>query len=136
MPQAADRGERQQLATGRADLDLRVHARAHAAVEARRPPAVVLLELGERVLPVLPEPLLVQPGVEMVPGQNLVLVALACGEPGHVDAVPREHLGRGLRPPLEREVLGPAVEPAALLPDPSDDLADAPVAAAEQALDQ
>ena len=47
--------------------------RADAAVEAGDPAAVVELALGERVLPVRPEPLLVEPGVEVVPGQHLVL---------------------------------------------------------------
>src|SRR5690242_8706390 len=111
-----DRGQRQQLATGRTDLDLGVHARAHAAVEARRPAAVVLLVLGQRVPPVLPEPLLVQPGVEVVPGQHLQLVALPGGVPVEVDADVRA----GLHPALVREVLRPAVEPSAQLPDPVD----------------
>src|SRR5258706_8455931 len=63
-PQPADRGERQQLAARRADLDLGVLAGADAAVEARRPAAVVLLVAGQGVLPVLPEPVLVEPRVE------------------------------------------------------------------------
>ncbi len=70
----------------------------------------------------------------MVPGQHLVAVALAGGEPGQVDAV-QFGVGRG-DPAGEGEVLGPAVEAAALAPDPLDDGADPAVAAREQTLDQ
>src|SRR5436309_3028349 len=64
--------EREQLLTGRPDLDLGVHGRADAAIEARSPAAVLDLGLVERVLPVLPEPVLVQARVEVVPGQDLL----------------------------------------------------------------
>src|SRR6266542_4601262 len=80
-------GERQQLAAGRADLDVGAHRGADAAVEAGRPPAVVLLELGERVLPVVPQPLLVQAGVEVIPGQYLVGVAFLRRVPVEVDVL-------------------------------------------------
>src|SRR3712207_9321102 len=84
------------------------------SVVAGGPPAVGDLLLGQRVLPVVPEPLLVQPGVQVVPGQDLVLAALAGGVPVEVDAEGRQ-LPRGrLRPALVGEVLAPAVEPAAL----------------------
>src|SRR5438128_7580055 len=97
------RGE--QLTTGRAALDLGVHAGADAAVEAGRPAAVVLLVPGHGVLPVLPEPVLVQPRVEVVPGQDLQLVALPGGVPVEVHpGVPAR-----LDPALVREVLGPPV---------------------------
>src|SRR5215468_10164827 len=97
----SSRRERQQGPAGRADLDVGTHRGAHAAVEAGRPPAVVLLELGERVLPVVPEPLLVQPRVEVVPGQHLVGIPLTRRVPVEVD--PRRNAGP--RPALEREVL-------------------------------
>src|SRR5688572_3207912 len=74
-------GQRQQRGAARADLDVGARGRAHAAVEARGPPAVVLLAGGERVLPVVPEPVALQSGVEVVPWQHLVAVALAGGEP-------------------------------------------------------
>src|SRR3712207_8292385 len=51
------------------------------SVVAGGPPAVGDLLLGQRVLPVVPEPLLVQPGVQVVPGQDLVLATLAGGVP-------------------------------------------------------
>src|SRR5262245_59356248 len=98
-------GEWEELAAGRADLDLGVHTRTYATVEAGRPPAVVLLVLAQRVLPVLPEPLLVQAGVEVIPRQHLVLVPLAGGEPVQVDAVCRQYVGGLVGPPPEREVL-------------------------------
>src|SRR3954469_5345039 len=86
------RGQGQQLPAGRADLDLGVHRRADAAVEARGPAAVVLLVLAQRVLPVLPEPILVEARVEVVPREHLGLVALAGGEPVEVDAEAGQHL--------------------------------------------
>ena len=131
----SDDGEREQAAAGRADLDLGAHRRADAAVVARGPAAVVDLLLGQRVLPVVPEPLLVQPGVQVVPGQHLVLGALAGGEPVEVDAEGRQLLGGRRRPAVEGEVLAPAVELAAVAPDPLDDPADPAVAAGEQSLD-
>ena len=90
----AHRRHRQQRLAGRPDLDLGAHPRADPAVEARRPAAVVLLLLGQGVLPVGPEPLLVQPGVEVVPGQHLVLAAL----PGRVPVRRRRADRRGRRP--------------------------------------
>src|SRR3712207_9497292 len=93
------------------------------------------LLLGQGLLPVVPEPLLVQPGVQVVPGQDLVLAALAGRVPVEVDAEGRELGGRGGGPALEGEVLAPAVEPAALAPHPLDHPADPAVAAGEEALD-
>src|SRR3712207_433320 len=105
------------------------------SVVAGGPPAVGDLLLGQRVLPVVPEPLLVQPGVQVVPGQDLVLAALAGGVPVEVDAEGLELGGRGGGPALVGEVLAPAVEPAALAPHPLDHPADPAVAAGEEALD-
>src|SRR6266496_2044870 len=127
-------GERQQLAAGRADLDVGAHGGADAAVEAGRPPAVVLLELGERVLPVVPQPLLVEARVEVIPGQYLVGVAFPRRVPVEIDAVQRG-LGRA-DPTLEREVLAPAVESPTVAPYLLDHGADATIAAREQALDE
>src|ERR671920_1275047 len=134
-PLAADDREREQAAPGRPDLDLGAVGRADSAVVAGGPPAVGDLLLAERLLPVVPEPLLVQPGVQVVPGQDLVLAALAGGVPVEVDPERRELGGRGGGPALEGEVLAPAVEPAALAPHPLDHPADPAVAAREQALD-
>src|SRR5947199_3857163 len=47
-------------------------AGAGAAVVARRPPAVLHAGLGQRVLPVLPEEVLVQAGRHMSPREDLV----------------------------------------------------------------
>ena len=89
----------------------------------------------EGVLPVRPQPVLVEAGVEVVPGQHLVVVPLARGEPGEVDAGAVESaLGRG-DPAVVGEVLAPAVEAAAVAPHLLDDPADAAVAAREQSLD-
>src|SRR5690606_32236928 len=52
----------------------------------------------------------------------------------HVDAVRGEHLGGRALPPLEAEVLAPAVEPPAVAPDRLDDLGDATIAARQQSL--
>ena len=60
--------------------------RADAAVEAGCPTAIVLLEFGQRVLPVVPEPLLVQAGVEVIPRQRLIGVPLAGRVPRQIDA--------------------------------------------------
>src|SRR3954452_10418278 len=113
----SDDGEREQLATGGADLDLGVHLRADAAVVAGRPPAVLDLDLGglghgARVLPVGPEPVLVEAGVEVVPRQHLVVAALAQGVPLEVHpGAGQAGLGRG-EPAVVGEVLAPAVEAA------------------------
>src|SRR4051812_9828995 len=80
-----EHGEREQRLAGGADLDLGAHLGADAAVEAGGPAAVLDLGLVEGVEPVLPEPLLVEPGVDVVPRQHLALLALARGVPGDVD---------------------------------------------------
>ena len=113
-----------------------VHARAHAAVEARRPPAVILLVLVERVLPVLPEPVLVQSRVQVVPRQDLQLVPLPGGVPVQIHTVLGQDLLGRVDPALVREVLAPAVEAPPGLPHPADHRTDPAVAAGEQPLDQ
>src|SRR4051812_4034998 len=128
--------ERQQLATGRTDLDLGVHGGADTAVEAGRPSAVVLFELLLRVLPVLPEPGLVQARIEVVPGQDLMLVALPGGEPGQVNALGRQHVGRRVDPALVGEVFRPAVEALPPSPGLADPPTDPPVAAGQQPFDE
>src|SRR6478609_3454222 len=130
-----DDGQGEQLLAGRADLDVGVHLRADAAVEARGPAAVLDLDLLQRVLPVLPEPVLVEAAVQVVPGQHLLVGALAGGVPVDVDAGAGQALLGGGDPALVREVLAPAVEAAAVLVDGPDDGADPAVAAGEQALD-
>src|SRR5690606_22971462 len=106
-------GQRQQLLARRADLDAGVHLRAHPAVEAWGPAAVVDLGLVEGVLPVLPEPVLVEAGVEVVPGEDLLVGALAGGVPVDVDAERGEGLVGAGHPAVVGEVLAPAVEAAA-----------------------
>src|SRR3954465_3290099 len=103
-----DRCQREQLPPRRAALDLGAHRRADAAVVAGRPAAVVDLDLADRVLPVLPEPVLVETGVEVVPGQDLGLLALARREPVEAHRRGREHLGAGALPAVVGEVLAPA----------------------------
>src|SRR6185295_5006190 len=101
---------------------------------ARRPTAVVLFAAREGVLPVVPQPVAFEAGVEVVPREHLVPLPLARGEPLQRDV--RQLLGRRRGPPLVGEVLAPAVEPAAVAPHPLDHGADPPVAPREQALDQ
>src|SRR5690606_21419427 len=135
-PRGLDRGEREELLACRADLDLGIHAGADAAVVARGPAAVVDLDLVEGVLPVLPEPVAVEAGVEVVPGEHLGVVALADGVPLRAHRCVRELGLAGGDPAVVGEVLAPTVEATALGPHPPDHRADAPVAAGEQALDR
>src|SRR5690606_1724688 len=80
-------------------------------------------------------PVLVETGVEMVPGHDLVIGALAGGVPVEVDAGAGQCLrGCGL-PALVGEVLAPAVEPGTVTPDLLEDPADATVASGEQSFD-
>ena len=71
----------------------------------------------------------------MVPGQDFEFAALAGGVPVDIYAVCRQLGVGGGQPRVIREVLAPAVEPAALAPDPLDDPPNSAVAAREQALD-
>src|SRR6202034_2648347 len=94
MP-ARDR-QRQQLGPAGADLDLGAHRRAGAAFEARGPAAVLYLFGPRRVdrrEPVLPQPVPVEPGVEVIPGQHLRVAALTRGVPGQVHAIVGQSLG-------------------------------------------
>src|SRR3954470_20496220 len=76
-------------------------AGACTAVVARRPPAIGEAQLGERVPPVLPQEVLVEPGGEVVPRQYLVLGAMAVGVPVDRQAV----LFHGVLPEADVEVL-------------------------------
>src|SRR6478735_8786375 len=139
MP-VSDDAERQQLLACRADLDLGAHLGADAAVVARRPAAVLDLDVGavggcEGVLPVTPEPVLVEAGVEVLPREDLVVLPLAGGVPVDVDARTGQCACGGLHPAVVGEVLAPAVEAAAVAPDLLDDAADAAVPARQQSLD-
>src|SRR5690606_20679050 len=112
-------------------LVLEVQSRAHPAVVAGGPAAV--LELGltvHRVAVVLPQPVLLQTGVEVVPGEHLVLVALP-RVPGDVHA----RLGAGTPPGLDVEALVPPVEAGPQLEGALDGRRHAAVAAGQQALD-
>ena len=87
------------------------------------------LDLVEGVLPVLPEPVGVETGIEVVPREHLGALALTRRVPGDVHGLVGERLLGGGHPPAEAEVLAPPVEPAAVLPDRPDHPADPPVAA-------
>src|ERR1700733_2156537 len=104
MP-ACDR-QRQQLGPTGPDLDLGAHRRAGAAFEARGPAAVLYL-LGsgrvDRREPVLPQPVPVEPGVEVIPGQHLVVSALARGVPGQVHTIVGQSPGGAAFPAVIRE---------------------------------
>src|SRR5690606_38952583 len=106
-------------------------------VVAGSPPAVLDVDRVrvERVLPVLPQPVLVEPGVEVVPGQHLVVAAFAGGEPVEVNAGAAESTLCGRHPALVGKVLAPAVEAATVAPGLLDDPADAAIASGEQSLD-
>ena len=83
-----------------------------------------------------PEPVLVEAGVEVVPREHLVVVALADGVPVEVDAGVGERAPAGGHPAVVGEVLAPAVETAAVTPHLLDHGADTAVAAGEQSLDR
>src|SRR5882757_7471046 len=102
-----DGGDREQGGAARADLDVGTGRRAHPAVEAGRPAAVVLLLGGQRVLPVVPQPVWVQPGVQVRPGQHLVPETLPGGEPGQADPSRLELCLSGGHPAVVGEVLAP-----------------------------
>src|SRR6478735_1515248 len=124
--------EQQQLAGG-ADLDVGAHLGADAAVVAGGPATVLDVDRVrvEGVLPVLPEPVLVEPGVEVVPGEHLAVGALAGGEPREVDPGALEGTLRRRDPPVVGEVLAPAVEPTTVTPHLLDDATDPTVPAGE-----
>ena len=115
---------------GRGHHVLDAVAGAGPAVVAGGPPAVGQAVLGQGVLPVLPQEVAVEAGREVVPGQHLVLGAVA------VDGVLEGHPvgGEGVGPQVEVEVLGPLLEGAAVAPHLLDDRAHAPVAPADDAL--
>lgn len=108
----------------RGDDVLDAVAGAGAAVVARDPAAVLEADLVEGIPPVLPEEVLVQPGGEVVPGQCLVLMAMAVYVvlEGHAVAC------HGVGPELQVEVLAPLLEDPAVSPDVLDDGPQAPVA--------
>src|ERR1035437_4535983 len=123
------------MLAGGPDLDLGVHLRADPTVEAGVPATVLDLDVVEGVLPVLPQPVLVQAGVEVVPGQDLVLLPLASGAPGNVDRLVRQGDLGTPDPAFIAEVLGPAVKPGTVTPGGLDDLADTAVTAGQQSFD-
>src|SRR5215469_484882 len=93
--------QRQELHAGGTVLDLGAHGRANPALVARGPAAI--LDLGrpgrvDRVLPVLPQPVTVKPGVEVVPGQDLLVAAFSRGVPIEVDRVVAEGRARASFP--------------------------------------
>src|SRR3984885_9759130 len=135
MP-ACDR-QRQQLGPTGPDLDLGAHRRAGAAFEARGPAAVLYLFGPRRVdrrEPVLPQPVPVEPGVEVIPGQHLRVAALTRGVPGQVHAIVGQSLGGAAFPAAVREVLAPAVEARTVGPRRPDHLRDPAVPARQQPL--
>ena len=103
---------------------------AHPTVVARCPPAVLDPAACERRLPVVPQEVLVQPGAQVIPRQDLVDGAMT----EHVP-VERETLGlHRLGPAIEVEALAPLLERPAGPPHPLDDPPDAPVPATGDAL--
>src|SRR5579872_203026 len=136
----------------RPDLDLGSHGRAHAAFIARRPPAVLDLASPfrrDRVLPVLPQPVAVKARVQVIPGKHLAVITFARSVPRQVNGIFCRIMPSGIRPgeaaqcdlgrldpPVEREILAPAIEPGTVPPGLQDDAGDTPVAAGQQALKQ
>src|SRR5215217_3801312 len=109
--QIFDWGQRKQLATGRANLNCGVQLRADPAVEAGRPSAVIDFDLIQSVLPVLPEPLPIKAGIQVIPRQHLGVVALSRGVPVEIHPGSLKAALRAVSPALVREVLAPAIEP-------------------------
>ena len=109
-----------------------IHLIADAAVETRSPPAVVDGDLFQRVLPVIPQPVTVQPGIKVLPRQHLGPIALTRGEPVDVDPLVGQRGLRALHPAIEREVLAPSVETCAGPPRVLDHSAHASIPAREQ----
>ena len=107
-------------------------AGAGAAVVARRPAAVLQTVFGQGLLPVLPQEVPVQPGRDVVPGQDLVLGAVP------VDGVVEGQAGplQGVGPQAQVEMLGPLLEGPALAPDRLDDRPHPAVAPAHESFDR
>src|SRR5665647_653136 len=135
VPADIHHGEWQEPLAGGPDLDRGVHRRADATVETRCPSAVLDLDVTQSVLPVLPQPVLVEAGVDVVPGQNLVLLALPRREPGNIDGLFRQSRCGSTHPALVVEVFAPAIEPGTVTPCRLDDLADSTVTATQQPFD-
>src|SRR6266516_1249973 len=125
-------------AAGRAGLYLRAHGRAHAAVVTSRPAAILDLAGPRRVdgiLPVLPQPLAVEPGVEVVPRQDFAVATFPGGVPAEIDRPARERARGAPLPALVAEVLTPTVEAGAIFPHGLDHLRYPAVTAREETLD-
>src|SRR5947209_10395757 len=105
---------------------------AHAAVVTRCPPAVRKAVLVQRGLPVLPEEIAMQPGRDVIPGQDLIGGAVPCHVPVGVEALGCHRV----EPAAEVEALAPLLERPAVPPDAFDDATDAPVAPARDPLDE
>ena len=80
----------------------------------------------------LRQELFVQPGRNVLPGQDLVQRALAAGEPVHLQVT----VGKGPLPEIEAEILTPGVKFSAQFPGALDDIAQPAVAAGEEGFDQ
>src|SRR5215216_2428138 len=117
LGQIGDWGQRKQRATSRANLNGGVQLRTNPALEAWCPAAIVDLDLIQGVLPVLPQPLPIQAGIQVIPGQHLGVVALAGGVPVKIDSAAIQASLGATSPALVREVLAPAVESAAIPPN-------------------
>ena len=112
-----------------------VQLRADSALETRRPPAVLHLDLVNSVLPVFPQPLTIKSGIQVIPRQHLDVLALAGGVPVKIDSAALQALIGTGRPQLVGEVLAPAIEPAAVPPDRLDDRTDAAITPTQLSLD-
>src|SRR5580704_7257314 len=103
---------------------------AGAAVVAGGPAAVLDGHPGQRVLPVAPEEVTVQPGGDVVPGERLAARPLPVAHLLGAQALGRQ----GRLPQRQGEALRPLLEGAAGAPDPLDHGAHAPVTPARQSL--
>src|SRR5665811_2052147 len=100
----------------------------HAAVGARAPMAVDRGLRSQRSLPIAQHELLRHTAAEVLPGQGLVDRDVALGIPDWIETLVGE-----CRPPnLKVEVIVPGIESSALLPCPTDDPAQSPVASPER----
>src|SRR5215203_6581816 len=105
----SDGGNGQQGATGRADLNRGVQLGTHPAIEARCPAAVVDLDFLDGVLPVVPKPVAIETRVQMIPGQDLVIVTFSGRLPVEINAGAGARTFRACHPAVVRKVLAPAV---------------------------